>query len=413
MKESDVIQIAELVYRGSGVSRSGLAERTKLAPSYISTLVRYLRTKGLIIEGGHAPSRGGRRRILLYANPECAHLIGIDLGTRFTRIIVTDCQARVLTSRRFPSGLSNGKDHVLNQIHEGIERALESDKTIRGIGVGVSGVIDRNAGILLFWPKISGWENVPVKEELENRHHLPVVVEDSVRTMALAEQRFGYAKGISDFVYVSVGMGVGSAVFVNGEMYFGHDGLAGELGHTTIDETGEPCSCGNRGCLEVYASGSAIINRVRVALQHGVTSSLMSLAKKGPDRVSVEAIVTAAKNRDRLSQRVLSEAGGHLGTGLATIVNLLNPEKIILGGAVSRATKALTFRSLLLSLNERTFNRSVRHLKLAVSRLDDNAGAIGAALMIGEQVMVRLARAGFSNETDPGAGKVPISDAVK
>src|SRR2546426_5369791 len=120
--------------------------------------------------------------------------------------------------------------------------------------------------------------------------------------MALAERRFGQGKAYSDFVYVAIGMGIGAAVFVNGNFYFGADGLAGELGHTTIDERGEMCSCGNRGCLEVYASGWAIINNVRRALQQGVTSSLLQPTEKRAERLSVEAIVDAARKGDRLSQ---------------------------------------------------------------------------------------------------------------
>jgi predicted NBD/HSP70 family sugar kinase len=163
--------------------------------------------------------------------------------------------------------------------------------------------------------------------------------------------------------------------------------MAGELGHTTIDERGDLCSCGNRGCLEVYASGWAIINRIKSGLQQGVHSSLASLMEKHPDRISIEAIVNAAKVGDQFANTVLWEAGLHLGTGVATIVNLLNPEAIFLGGEVPRVAKNFILKPLFHSFRGRTFHRSVGNLKVIVSRLGGEAGAVGAAVVVAEKLL--------------------------
>jgi predicted NBD/HSP70 family sugar kinase len=205
--------------------------------------------------------------------------------------------------------------------------------------------------------------------------------------MALAEEKFGDAKGRNNFVYVVVSMGIGAAIYVNSRLYLGADDLAGELGHTTIDERGELCSCGNRGCLEVYASGWAIINRIKTGLQQGVHSSLSQVTENHPDRISIEAIVNAAKVGDQFAHTVLWEAGVHLGTGIATIVNLLNPEAIVLGGEVPRVAKSFLLKPLFHSFRGRTFHRSVSNLKVLVSRLGGEAGATGAAIVMAEKLL--------------------------
>lgn len=387
MKRNDLLGILQSIYTEGHASQAGLAEKTQFAPSYISMAISELRRRGLVEEGGRSPSRAGRRRVLLRIVPHLGHLIGIRIGRANTRIVTTDFSGKVLTLKRVPTEIQKGEHDVFALIDREIAAALQRDKTIKGIGIALSGVIDRRAGRVLFWPKVPGWNDVPLKQTVQSKYDLPVVVEDTVRTMALMEQRSGDANGRSNFVYVLVSMGIGAAIYMNGGLYLGADDLAGELGHTTIDERGDLCSCGNRGCLEVYASGWAIINRIRSGLQQGVHSSLSQLMEKHPGRLSIEAIVAAAKARDQFAHTVLWEAGLHLGTGVATIVNLLNPEAILLGGEVPRAAKAFILKPLFHSFRGRTFHRSVRNLKVIVSRLGGEAGAVGAAILVGETLL--------------------------
>jgi N-acetylglucosamine repressor len=387
MKRPDLLEVLETIYSQGDASRKGLAEKIGFAPSYIGTLVAELRHRGLVVEGGRSPSRAGRRRVLLHVVPNLAHLVGIRIGRANTRIVVTDLPGRILSQKQLPTDIWKGEQHVFDLIHREIDAALETDPLIKGVGIAISGVIDRHSGTVLFWPKVPGWTNVPLKRKVQTRYDLPVVVEDSVRTMALAEKRFGQAKKYSNFAYVVVSMGVGAAIYIDNRLYMGANDLAGELGHTTIDERGDICSCGNRGCLEVYASGWAIINRVKSGLQQGVHSSLAPLMEDHPDKISIEAIVNAAKLRDQLAHTVLWEAGLHLGTGLATIVNLLNPEAIVLGGEIPRAAKGFLLKPLFHSFRGRAFHRSVRNLKVTVSRLGGESGAVGAAILVAEKML--------------------------
>ena len=188
-------------------------------------------------------------------------------------------------------------------------------------------------------------------------------------------------------------MGIGAAIFFDGRLYTGNDGLAGELGHVSVHENGKLCSCGNRGCLELYSSGSAIIKRVWEELEQGVTSSLASEAGAIPDQLSVEQIAAAAQANDRLAERILSEAGGYIGAALATVVNLLNPERIVLSGKVPQAAQKVLLDSLLYSLRHRALAQSTSNLDVTVSQFGDDAAAVGVVLIAGEEVLELRCRA--------------------
>lgn len=387
MRRQDMLQVLEALYSRGRASRTGLAERTGFAPSYISGLVAELRRRGIVQEGEHRPSRAGRRRVMLHVAPDLAHVAGIRIGRVNTRIVTTDFQGKILWLKKMPTEIWKGESHVLELIKREVGAMLDRDAKTRAIGVAISGVIDRQRGAVLFWPKVPGWNGVPLKQIVREQHGLPVVVEDSVRTMALVERKFGEANGHKNFVYIVVSMGIGAAIYTDGRLYLGADNLAGELGHTTIDERGELCSCGNRGCLEVYASGWAIINRIKTGLQQGVHSSLSPLIEAHPERLSIEAVVSAARSGDQFARTVLSEAGLHLGTGVATIVNLLNPEAILLGGEIPRAAKSFILKPLFHSFRSRTFQRSAKNLKIIISRLRGEAGAAGAAILAAQEIL--------------------------
>ncbi len=392
-KKADLFGFADLIHSESPISRAGLAEKTNHAPSYITHLTRRLQSRGWLIEGSHAPSKSGRRRVLLHFNPDIAHMIGVQIGRVHCRVVTTDFLGKALSFRRVASECSCGREYVMNIVHREIRHCLAQDPLIRGIGIAHSGVIDHGNGVVLLWHKAMGWRDVPLREIIRQEYGLTTLVEDSSRTLAIAEQRLGFGRGQRNFVCVHAGTGIGAAVFVDGQLYSGNDGLAGELGHTTIDEDGELCSCGNRGCLEVYASGWAIIQKVRKALEEGVSSSLAEFAAQGSENLSIEIIAAAAEAHDRLCERVLAEAGTHLGTALANLVNLLNPARIVLGGALPRVAKGLLLEPLLLSLRGRAFPRSASRLEVMVSELGEDAVAVGACLMTTRHILRDLCTA--------------------
>jgi N-acetylglucosamine repressor len=387
MRKADPFNWLKPVYTMAPLSRGALAEMTKVTPSRISVVIRQALNRGLLVERGFTPSKGGRPRILLQANPDFAKLIGIDIGRFHIRFVITDFVGKVLNYDWLPTEPSKGKNHLLLVVHEKLKSQLAQCPEIAAIGISHSGVIDPHAGKVLFWPMVEGWEEIPLRQIFKDTHGLPTFVEDSVRAVAIAEQRFGHAKGLRNFLLVSVGWGIGSAIFIDGRLYIGRDGLAGELGHTTVGENSERCSCGNQGCLELLSSASAIVRRVRSELERGVDSSLKREIGKTLDQLSVEVIVAAAKSGDRLSERILSEAGTHLGTALASAVNFINPEKVILAGKVPQAAGEILLNPLLYSLRHRALRHAVKDLAVVVSQFGEEAAAVGMALVAGEGVL--------------------------
>ena len=403
MRKSDLFNLLGPIYAQGALSRSDLAEMTNIAPSHVGVLTRNALNYGYLIEDGYAPSNGGRRRVFLKPNPNFAKLVGVDIGRAHIRIVVTDFVGKVLNYKWLPTETHKGKDHVLRVVRDELKAQLAMFSGAAAIGITHSGVIDPQAGKVIFWPMIQGWENTPLRQIIEDDHGLPTyVVGDSVRAAAITEKRFGHGKGLHNFVLVAVGWGIGAAMCVDGHMHVGRDGLAGELGHTTVAEDGDICSCGNKGCLELYSSAAAIVRRVRSELDRGVFSSLTQDEGGALEKLSMEVIVAAAKSHDRLSERILSEAGKHLGIALASMVNLLNPEKVILTGRVPQVAGEVLLGPLLYNLRQRGLPRAVKDLPVVVSEFGEEAAAVGMALVSGEGVFKSCCRDMQGNDSPPG-----------
>jgi len=387
MRKTNPFDWLRRVYVTGPLSRADLAEIENVTPGHVGVVIRQALNRGLLVEGGPAPSNGGRPRILLQTNPDFAKLIGIDIGRARIRFVITDFVGKLLHYDWLPTGSFTGKDHLLRVVHDKLKSHLAQFPEIAAIGISHSGVIDPHAGKVLFWPMVEGWEDTPLRQIFEDVSGLPVSLGDTVRATAVTEERFGHAKGLRDFLLVRVGWGIGSAIFIDGRVYIGRDGLAGELGHTTVEVNGERCSCGNQGCLELLSSASAIVRRVRSELERGIDSSLRRELGENLDQLSVEVIASAAKSGDRLSERILSEAGTYLGIALASMVNFINPEKVILAGRVPQAAGETLLNPLLYNLRHRALQHTVKDLEVVVSQLGGEAAPIGMALIAGEGVL--------------------------
>ena len=253
--------------------------------------------------------------------------------------------------------------------------------SIKGIGIGHSGVIDIKRGVVLSLPRAGQmleWKNVPLQSILEERFGLPCLLEDTVRTRAIAEKHFGLGARLSDFIYIDVGMGIGAALFIDDDIYRGSGGNAGEFGHMTVDERGPLCSCGNNGCVEALASCAAIIQAARAAVERGVDTKVRDLAHGNPENISIEIIAKAAMENDSLAFRVLHDAVSHIAVALADVVNLLNPRVIIFGGALFQSAPQLLLDALKRPMKQRALEKSANEVELKVSTLGSEAGSSGA-----------------------------------
>jgi predicted NBD/HSP70 family sugar kinase len=392
------LAVLRLIHGTNQGSRIDLVERTGFSAGAITGIVQSLVRRGLVTESASTArlSATGRRPVALHVRRDAAYLVGVDLGSFYLRTVVTDMLGNVVHRAQIETNLPAGREQVLLRTFEAIRTAMRDGgvprKSIRGIGIGHSGIIDSLTGTVLSFPRpgqMTEWKNVPLREMIEDDFSLPCILEDSVRAIALAERRYGHARELNDFVYIDVGMGIGAGIVLDGKLYRGFGGGAGELGHMTVEENGPLCCCGNNGCLEMMASCAAIMRAARNAIEQGVDSRIRELVSGDFRQLSIEVIAQAAQENDSLAFRVLDEAVAHIGVALADLVNLLNPGVVIFGGPLFRSAPHL-LNALKRVLKQRALERSANQVQLCVSHLGSEAGALGAARAASEKVLERL-----------------------
>jgi N-acetylglucosamine repressor len=387
------LEILQLVRVHGYISRSQVAEKAGASPFLVSKICDSLLAGNFIAEAGHGDSTGGRRPTLLSLRHDFGRLIGVHLGSVNVRIALTDFKGNLIDYTRDRSHANEGPEVAMPRVMNLIDRMLQKSKLkysdLNGIGVGVSGIVERSTGVMIFWPKNPLWMNVPVKKMLEDRYKTLVQLEDTSRTRAFAEYRLGGADAAKDFIYVAVGAGIGAALFLDGRLYSGVGGFAGEFGHITAFENGRLCSCGNRGCLETLVSASTLIRKARHGLSAGLSNILMEIAQGDTRSVSVEMLGQAARTGDRFTARLLSEAGAHLGRGIVGLVNLLNPELIVIGGGVASAVGDLLLPEIERVVHQRALMQDVNQVQIRISKLGEKEWALGATFPVVEKALAQ------------------------
>jgi predicted NBD/HSP70 family sugar kinase len=392
--EQRELNILQLIHSGMNNSRLELAKQADLSPSSITAIVKRLIKKGLVVESEPTTTQLGRRPIPVQVRGDAAYLVGVDLGSYFLRIVITDVNGEIVYRSKTQSEMWAGRERVLERtflaVHQAIRDSNIPSKAIKGIGIAHSGVIDSDAGLVLSYPRpgqMSHWKNVPLRDIFQDEFDLPCLLEDGVRTATIAEKRFGTTRNLNDFIYVDVGMGIGAGIFLNGKLYRGAGGKAGEFGHITVNENGSLCSCGNNGCLETVSSCAAIIQDVRMAIESGIDSKIRELAGGDLDKISIELIAQAAIEDDSLAFRVLQKSASYIGIALANLVNLMNPKVMVFGGALFREVPQLLADPLRRIIKQRSLERSANEVELKVSTLGAEASALGAARLIAEKIL--------------------------
>ncbi len=412
--EQRELSILQLIHSGMNNSRLELARQADLSPSSITAIVQRLINKGLVVESEPMTSLLGRRPIPLQIRKDAAYLVGLDLGSFYLRVVITDMNGEMVYKSQTRTEMNVGRDRVLEKtflcIHQAIRESRIPQKSVKGIGIAHSGVIDSEAGIVLSYPRpgqMAEWKNVPLRDIFQREFSLPCLLEDGVRTATIAESRYGAGRELDNFIYIDVGMGIGAGIFLDGKIYRGAGGKAGEFGHITVDEDGPLCSCGNNGCLEALASSAAIIQQVRTAIDAGIDSRIRELAGGDLDNVSIELIAQAANFDDSLAYRVLQKSASYIGIGLANLVNLLNPKVLIFGGALFREIPQLVADPVRRIIKQRSLERSAHEVELKVSTLGGEASALGAARLIAERIIGDL----YVNWSMKPADSAPMSAA--
>ncbi|MGH9450931.1 MAG: ROK family transcriptional regulator [Terriglobia bacterium] len=388
---SHLFHLLSLIYSHQRLSRTQLVDYTGFSTFLVSKLTDRLLKEGLISEVGAGISSGGRPPTLLAINPSIGRVLGVHIGTINLRAVLSDLNGEILAYRIDKSYVEEGPEkalrHMLNVARNLLRQGGVKAGKLSGIGIGIGGVLDRESGVTLSWPRVPSWIDVPVKSIVQRSLRTYVEVDDTPRTMALAEKRFGKARSAREFIYLALGAGTGAALFINGQLYTGKGGFAGEFGHTTIDERGPLCSCGNRGCLEVMVSASTIIHRAEEALATGLSRELYRIARENGNQLNLDSIARAAEANDRFSLALLSEVSLHVATGVTSLINLLNPELIILGGGLIRGVGQWLLPSVQRVVRERAMPNPAKQVSIELSALPEIDWARGAALLVSNEVI--------------------------
>jgi glucokinase len=302
--------------------------------------------------------------------------VGIDLGGTQLRVAVADDRGRLKTVVRRPTQAARGRQYVLDRIVATVKDALEEDGTsarrVRALGIGLPGPVDPEAGLVISPANLPGFKNVPLNRILTRAIGIPSFLHHDAHLAALGEHQRGAARGASELIYVTVSTGIGAGLILRGELYAGAHGIAGEVGHIMVQPNGPLCTCGNRGCVEAIASGTGIARAAREQAPGARGSALHGL-----ESPTAADVARAARAGDVLAKAILENAGTYLGIAMGTLVNLFNPQLIVLGGSVLKVGAPL-LRPMRTSMNASSWKASRRGLRIVPPELGDDAGLIGA-----------------------------------
>lgn len=373
-------KILEAIRTVGMISRIDLARTTGLSQALITGLTADLINEGLIIEKQSGTYKGGRRPMLLALNPEGAFVVGVNLSLREISVVIVNLEGSVVASNTLPLARIHHSvleitEKVVGTVQACIWEANFAREQIKGVGIGVPGLVNADSGNIRFLPNYD-WENVNFREMVQSRLNHPCYIDNSTNSLALAEQWFGTGKGVDNFLVVTIEHGVGLGAVINGRIYRGEEGVAGEFGHTTIDPDGPQCRCGKKGCVEAYAGNIAILRDAREAALKGLWHC------PDPDGFTHKDVVRAANEGAEALRELFARAGRILGIGISHLMALFDPQKIIITGRGVRAGD-LIFSDMYRTLDQYVspkFGR--RNVEFIVQNWTEQDWAQGAGVMV-------------------------------
>ncbi len=321
------------------------------------------------------------------------HYVGVDLGGTTMAAALLDKEGHILEKTTVPTLAHEGHDAVIDRmaklIHQVIERASVSLAQVGGIGIGVPGVLDMEKGLTLFLPNLPGtWPNVPLASRIEEAVGLPAFLLNDVRSITLGEKTYGAGREVDNMVCLAIGTGIGGGIVVDGKLLLGLDGTAGEVGHQIIDPYGPRCGCGNRGCLEAFASGPAIASMGVRAVKQGLTTRIGELCNYDLNAITPKLIAQAALEGDAVAKEIYELAGFYIGIGVANLITILSPQMVVIGGGVAQAGELL-LAPIRETARQRVHVTPFEKVQIVCAELGTDAGMIGAAVWAQQQLAAR------------------------
>jgi len=315
-------------------------------------------------------------------------VLAIDLGgTKIIAAIISN-QGRVIAREYYLTLAEEGLQLVINRTLSAIDRLLSlgriDSSQLNSISIAAAGAIDFDQGLVTLSPNLPDWRNVPLRDMVQEKYGVNTFLINDASAAALGEHRFGAGKGVNNLILLTLGTGIGGGIIINGKLYSGVSGSAGEIGHMTIDVNGPRCGCGNIGCLEMLASGTAVAREATRRIRQGERSSLTEIVKGKIESITTEKVELAARDGDSLALEVILKAAKYLGVGMVNLVNIFNPEMIIVGGGMAKMGDLLLDPARQV-VREQAFQLPAEAVRIVPAQLGDDAGVLGAAVFAFQQ----------------------------
>jgi predicted NBD/HSP70 family sugar kinase len=382
------IKVLQLIRNKKEVTRAEIIKLSGLSAPTVTRLVESLVHLNLIQTEGTGTSIGGRRPQLIQFQSKENYVIGIDLGATFIRSALSNLDGEFIFEIHVPTNLKKGFEGVMEQVGELIvklsERANEKSLCLWGVGIAVCGMVNKNTSIVEYSP-IFGWKNVNVQEALSKYTNLNIALGNVTHLIALGEMLYGVGKEYKNFICINVGYGIGSGIIIDGRLFGGADGIAGEIGHIVIDKHSKQKGLeGLTGTLEALASGYGIADVARELAKQDLNGALYSVR---PDDIDARMVFEAAENGDRLANEILNSVAGYLSIGIDTLIKLFNTECIVLSGGLVKNGDML-INKISDNLKDYSMSAIARTVPVVRSGFGENAALMGSFSLILEKILL-------------------------
>jgi glucokinase-like ROK family protein len=383
MRAINRFQILHTIRAHKLISRVDITKATGLSRATVTGITASLMEEGLLLEKRAGESEGGRPPILIALNPDAAYAVGVYLSISQINVVIIDLEATIRASYEMPLKKQNSApeaiaDKIVQAVQECMWQANFSRNEISGIGIGLPGLVDSQTGLIRFLPNYQ-WERVNLRDMVQKRIDHPTYIENSANALTLAEQWFGEGRGTENFLVVTLEHGVGMGIIINGQLYRGHKGTAGEFGHTTVDPDGPLCRCGNKGCIEAVVGNNAILRAAEAAAQKNLWKP------HRPDEITIEEVIAAAREGAPCLRKIYAQAGRVLAIGLANLIQIFNPAKVIISG---RGVKAgdLIFDSMYKTIAQFISSRVNGETEIVIKSWNRYAYARGSGTVVLQEI---------------------------
>jgi glucokinase-like ROK family protein len=391
VREINLSVIMNHLRTNAPISRAALAEATGLNKTTVSSLVNELIERQFVQEVGLTSQNTGRPAVLLKLDPAVGFIVSCEIGVDFILVICADFSPKIIWRYQEHIDPAIGQREILDRavaiIHQAIEVGSPVCGTLLGVAVGVHGLVDQATGKLLFAPNL-GWKDMPIRAILQESINAPLFVDNEANIAALGEHYFGAAQGYDEVIYISAtGIGLGGGIVHGGRVFSGVTGVGAEFGHMTMDPDGDLCKCGNQGCWETQVSQQALFRQVWRCVDREL-SKLSEMTGGKRDSLTVQLIVEAARDGDTVALNALKIIGRHLGIGIASLVNVLNPELVVLGGLLSLAGEFL-MPVIEKELDQRALKWNHEAMKLVLAEHGSDACVMGGVAVVYQAILAQ------------------------